>query len=141
MTAAQYGNIPQCPSDQCGTLTGGNAALEPEVADTISVGFTLTPTALPDFSMSVDWYEIEMEDIVGIIPLNVSFDGCALSTNPAFCSNIVRRPFGTLFGDTIAGGGYVVGRVQTLLPRPSRAWISRVRTGSIWATSARSSRP
>lgn len=109
VTPAQYGNIPQCPSAQCGTLTGGNAALEPEVADTLSVGFTLTPSALPDFSMSVDWYEIEVEDIVGIIPLNVSFDGCALNTNPAFCSNIVRTPFGTLFGDNIAGGGYVVG--------------------------------
>ncbi len=109
VTAAQYGNIPQCPAAQCAVLTGGNSELTPEAADTVSIGFTLTPTALPDFTMSVDWYEIQVEDIVGTIPLGVSFNGCLNNSNAAFCENIVRTPFGALFGDTIAGGGYIVG--------------------------------
>ena len=109
VTAAQYGNIPQCPAAQCAVLTGGNSELTPEAADTVSIGFTLTPTALPDFTMSVDWYEIQVEDIVGTIPLGVSFNGCLNNSNAAFCDNIVRTPFGALFGDTIAGGGYIVG--------------------------------
>ncbi len=109
VTAAQYGNIPQCPAAQCAVLTGGNPELIPESADTVSIGFTLSPTALPDFTMSVDWYEISVDDIVGSIPLQVSFDGCLDGSNLAFCDNIVRTPFGAMFGDTIGGGGYVVG--------------------------------
>lgn len=110
VTAAQYAaGLPQCPAGQCSTLTGGNPALMPEAADTVSVGFTLTPTALPDLMMSVDWYRIEVEDIVGAIPLSVSLDGCLSGTNLAYCDNVVRTSFGTLFGDTLAGGGYIVG--------------------------------
>jgi len=37
------------------------------------------------------------------------FNGCATGTNPEYCSRVVRTSFGTLFGDTIAGGGYVEG--------------------------------
>lgn len=109
VTPAQYGSIPQCPSAQCSTLAGGNPLVEPEVADTLTLGFTLTPTALPDFTMSVDWYEIEVEEIIGTIPLNTLFNGCLNGTNAEYCSSVVRTSFGTLFGDTIAGGGYVVG--------------------------------
>jgi outer membrane receptor protein involved in Fe transport len=109
VTPAQYGNIPQCPAEQCAVLTGGNPLVEPETADTITFGFTLNPTALPDLTMSLDWYEIEVEDIIGNIPLNEVFDGCADGTHPEFCSMVVRSSFGGLFGQTIAGGGYIVG--------------------------------
>jgi outer membrane receptor protein involved in Fe transport len=109
VTAAQYGNILQCIAEQCSVLTGGNPQVEPETADTITLGFTLNPTALPELTMSVDWYEIEVEDIIAAFPLNTRFDGCALGTHPEYCDGIVRTSFGTLFGDTIAGGGYIVG--------------------------------
>jgi outer membrane receptor protein involved in Fe transport len=109
VTQAQYGNILQCIADQCSVLTGGNPLVEPETADTITVGFTLNPTALPDLTMSVDWYEIEVKDIIGNIPLNSIFNACADGSQPEYCDYIVRTPFGTLFGDTIAGGGYIVG--------------------------------
>jgi len=109
VTPEQYGNITDCPSSQCAVLTGGNPELMPEEADTITVGFTLNPSFLPGFTMSVDWYEITIEDIIGSIPLDVSLQGCLDGTQPGYCSNIVRTPFGTLFGDTIEGGGYIVG--------------------------------
>ncbi len=109
VTPAQYGNITQCPAAQCAVLTGGNPDVQPETADTVTVGFTLSPTALPEFTMSVDWYEIEVEDIIGNIPLNTIFNGCADGTHPEYCSMVVRSSFGGLFGQTIAGGGYIVG--------------------------------
>jgi outer membrane receptor protein involved in Fe transport len=90
-------------------LTGGEETLTPEEADTITVGFTLTPSFLPGFTMSVDWYEIEIEDVISNIPLDVSLAGCLDNSNPEYCANIVRTPFGTLFGDTIDGGGYIIG--------------------------------
>ncbi len=109
VTPAQYGNITQCPAAQCAVLTGGNPLVEPETADTITFGFTLNPTALPDFTMSLDWYEIEVDGIIGNIPLNTIYNGCASGTNPEYCASVVRSPFGGLFGQTIAGGGYIVG--------------------------------
>jgi iron complex outermembrane receptor protein len=109
VTPAQYGNITQCPAAQCAVLTGGNPLVEPEIADTITFGFTYNPTALPDLTVSLDWYEIEVEDIIGNIPLNTIFNGCASGSNPEYCSSVVRSSFGGLFGQTIAGGGYIVG--------------------------------
>jgi iron complex outermembrane receptor protein len=109
VTPAQYGTIPQCPAAQCAVLTGGNPLVEPEIADTVTFGFTYNPTALPDLTVSLDWYEIEVEDIIGNIPLNTIFNGCASGSNPEYCSSVVRSSFGGLFGQTIAGGGYIVG--------------------------------
>jgi iron complex outermembrane recepter protein len=109
VTPAQYTNISNCPSSQCSVLTGGNPDLLPEEADTVTVGFTLNPSFLPGFTMSVDWYEIEIEGIVGNIPLPVIFEGCLDGTNLSYCNDIVRAPDGVLFGDSIDGGGYIVG--------------------------------
>jgi iron complex outermembrane receptor protein len=110
VTPAQYAaGISPCPSSQCAVLTGGNPELTPEEADTLTVGFSLTPTFLPGFTMSVDWYEITVESIVGNIPLDVSLSGCLSGNTPAFCDNIVRTSFGTLYGNDIPGGGYIIG--------------------------------
>jgi len=107
VTAAQYGHIPQCPAGQCATLTGGNPNLKPEDADTVSVGVTLTP--FQDFTASVDYYQIKTKGQIGIIPLNTSYNQCLTTGNPTYCSLIVRSATGSLFGTTIAGGGYIQG--------------------------------
>ena len=115
VTAAQYGNglttnlIPQCVSNQCSTLTGGNPELEPEEADTFSVGVTITPSFLPNFTLSVDWYTIEMAGLVGIVPLEVSMNSCLDGSSPELCANIVRDAEGSITGDFVASGGYVAG--------------------------------
>lgn len=115
VTAAQYGNglttntIPQCVSNQCATLTGGNPDLKPEEADTLSIGVTLTPAFLPNFSMSIDWYQIEMKGLIGIVPLDVSLQGCLDGSQPAYCANIVRDAEGSINGDFVETGGYVAG--------------------------------
>lgn len=115
VTAAQYGNgsttniIPQCISNQCSTLTGGNPLLKPEEADTISFGFTLTPQFLPNFSLSIDWYQIETEGLVDDIPLEVSMNGCLDGSQPIYCQNVVRDAQGSITGDFVATGGYVAG--------------------------------
>ena len=107
VTPAQYGHIPQCPAGQCATLTGGNANLEPETADTWTAGFTLTPWH--NFLSSVDFYQIKLKGEIGTIPLNTSYEQCLATGNPTYCSLIVRSATGGLFGSTIAGGGYIEG--------------------------------
>ena len=115
VTAAQYGNglstntIPQCVSSQCATLTGGNPDLKPEESDTYSVGVTLTPSFLPNLSLSIDWYEIKMKGLVGIVPLDVSLAGCLDGSQPIYCNNVVRDAEGSINGDFVETGGYVAG--------------------------------
>ena len=53
------------PTTQSGAgFSGGNPNLKPEKADTWTAGFVVTPTFLPNFSTSVDWYDISISDAI-----------------------------------------------------------------------------
>jgi outer membrane receptor protein involved in Fe transport len=116
VTAAQYGNggttnsIGQCPSGQCAILTGGNENLSPEKAKTFSVGMTIMPELVPGLVASVDYYKIDVYNgIIQGIPINVSLSNCLASGDPKFCGLVHRNSAGTLYGSTVAGGGYIDG--------------------------------
>ena len=50
---------------------------------------------------------MHMRALVGVVPQEVTLNGCLTGSNPAYCQNVVRGPAGILFGQTIAGGGWV----------------------------------
>jgi len=114
VTAAQYGNggstntIPQCVSNQCGQVIGGNPDLKPEQADTYSIGVTFTPNRWPNLTGSIDYYHIKLTDSVGAIPGAFLFTQCLQTGDPTYCSQIVRTPVGSLTGASVAGGGYIL---------------------------------
>jgi iron complex outermembrane recepter protein len=120
VSAAQYGNgnvagavyngsIPQCVSLQCGQIIGGNTGLKPEEAETYSVGFTVTPTFLPNFNGSIDYYHISLRNEVTQAPADFIVTQCLAQGDPTDCSQIVRNHItGALTGATVAGGGYVI---------------------------------
>lgn len=114
VTAAQYGNggttntIQQCVSNQCGQVIGGSTALKPETADTYSIGVTAAPGLVPGLTGTIDYFHIQMDNLVGSLPGAVLFNGCLLNGTPQFCSQIVRSPLGDLFGASVAGGGYIL---------------------------------
>jgi len=113
VTAAQYGNggttdrIIQCPAGQCAVLQGGNAALQPEKANTYSVGFTVTPTFVPGFTGSFDYYKIDLSNVIGTVGENIILNNCLNTGDATDCSKIVRSPNGSLFGTSITGGGFI----------------------------------
>lgn len=109
VTAAQYGRIPQCPSGQCSVLNGGNELLDPERARTLTLGFTATPRFVPNLTMSLDWYRIKVDDIIGTVGANVILASCLSSGSPIDCAAVKRSSNGSLVAATVAGGGYVVG--------------------------------
>lgn len=120
VTAAQYGNgvaktfggtsmLVQC-SIACGEVSGGNPRLAPESADTWSMGFTFTPSAIPTLTGSVDYFHILLKGEIGAVPAGVTLSQCLATGDPSWCSQIVRTPAGSLFGSTVAGGGYIVQR-------------------------------
>lgn len=90
VTAAQYGNIATNPASQYNGLTGGNPDLIPETADTYSVGFVWTPNFIDNLSMTVDWYDIEIEDVIGGVGADLALNTCL--TQNQFCELVNRAP-------------------------------------------------
>lgn len=115
VTAAQYGNggstntVVQCPSGQCAVLNGGNPDLQAEKAKTFSVGVSLTPTFLPGFTASIDYWDVDLKGTIGSIPLEITLQKCMDTGDAQFCSLVNRAPNGTLFGTSVQGGGYIDG--------------------------------
>ena len=97
VTAAQYGNILLNPAEQYNTLGGGNPNLSPEVADTYTVGLVITPEALPGFSATIDWYNINISDVVGVLGADDVIQTCANTGDAELCSKIHRDSLGTVW--------------------------------------------
>jgi len=87
-------------------VSGGNPALQPEVADTYTIGFVIQPSALEGLSVSIDYFNIEIEDFITSFGggaanvLNVCYDASnpAGGAGSAFCSVINRRGDGSIEG-------------------------------------------
>jgi len=97
VTAAQYGNIIDVVSGQTQSLTGGNPDLRPEEADTTTFGFVWTPGFAEGLSVSVDYFNILVSDVISAgIPAQTILDQCHATGNDAFCSLITRSARGDL---------------------------------------------
>lgn len=96
VTAAQYGNITACGSNYCTITTGGNVALKPETADTYTLGFVFSPKALRQFSLSVDYYDIKVKNIIGTLSPTLILSQCLNSGSTFYCGLINRDSTGSL---------------------------------------------
>lgn len=72
---------------------GGNPGLEPETAETESIGVILTPSFLPGLALSIDLISIEIEDAIVSVSAQNIVDQCydAGSLNNTFCALIGRN--------------------------------------------------
>jgi outer membrane receptor protein involved in Fe transport len=95
VTSAQYGAIPP-DSGQLNVVTGGNPNLEPETADTITLGAVVQPAAIPGLIASIDYFNIDLEDAVGTVPPSFTLQTCLDTGNPVFCDLINRGTDGSL---------------------------------------------
>lgn len=109
VTAAQYGKIAACPSDTCVTQGGGNSALKPETADTFTAGVVLTPTFVPDLTLTVDYFNIYVDGYIAGVDAQTAINQCTQAASPYFCGLFHRDPTsGVLFGTN----GYIVATNQ-----------------------------
>ena len=69
---------------------------------------TITPSALPNLTASVDYYRIELDDAIGTMPGAFLFNQCQATGDPLFCSQIRRTSLGALTGSSVASGGYIL---------------------------------
>jgi outer membrane receptor protein involved in Fe transport len=108
VTAGQYGSIIQCVSAQCGFLAGGNPHLKPETSDTKSYGVVFTPTFLRNFSATIDYFDIEVDKVIGPLDPGSALNLC-VAGNLTFCGLVHRQAVtGIIFG-TGPTAGYVTG--------------------------------
>ncbi|CAN5231809.1 TonB-dependent receptor [soil metagenome] len=61
-----------CLTTQFQNFGGGNTALDPELSDTWNAGLVWNP--LDDLSLSIDYYQIELEDQIATLPLQAILD-------------------------------------------------------------------
>jgi iron complex outermembrane receptor protein len=112
VTQAQYGNIAPNAANQYNGLIGGNPQLKPEIADTYTVGLVLTPRAVPNLSISVDYFDIKIKQVIGGVGGDVILNNCLNGVNTAiFCPLVHRGIGGTLW---LTNSGYVTDTNQNL---------------------------
>ncbi len=95
VTAAQYGKIVDSPAQQYNALYGGNPALKPEVSRSKTLGLVATPSK--DFSLSVDFFQVNVEDAISVLPPTTVLAQCLATGNAQFCSLITRDRNGSLW--------------------------------------------
>ena len=107
VTPAQYGNIFDVISGQTQSLTGGNPFLDPESADTYTIGFVWTPSFVDGLSLSIDYFDIKVEGAIQAgIPAQTTLDECLATGDPIFCSLINRNPVNGSLASGSPGVGF-----------------------------------
>ena len=71
-------------------LQGSNPNLKPEDSTTKTFGFVVTPTALPGFAVTVDYFDINVKGAVASINFQTSINNCIATGTDTFCNNVIR---------------------------------------------------
>lgn len=94
MSAAQVGVIPDIISGQINTFDGSNPNDLPgaEEADTFTAGVVFTPEFdwARNFMFSVDYYDIDISDIIGEFSAQEILDACYVAGVQSECDKIIR---------------------------------------------------
>jgi outer membrane receptor protein involved in Fe transport len=99
------GSITNPTAAQANIVVGGNIDLKPETAKTWTLGVVFQPEFLPKFSVSVDYYNIRVKDVIGAATPGDLINSCfgnvtAASASDPDCLVIRRNPItGGLDGD------------------------------------------
>lgn len=93
LTAAQRANLPPA-GYSLGIISGSNPDLVSETSDSYTYGVVLQPRFLPGFSLSVDYYDINVSGVIVSLAaqtiVNTCFDAAAGLTNP-LCGSFQRN--------------------------------------------------
>jgi outer membrane receptor protein involved in Fe transport len=89
------------PNSQIQGLFGGNPDLREEESDTFTIGAVITPRAIPGLSITIDYYNIEIDDAISVLggSLNNLLDLCfnvSQNINDPLCQAVNRGPDGVI---------------------------------------------
>ncbi|MEM1147876.1 MAG: TonB-dependent receptor [Pseudomonadota bacterium] len=77
-------------------LFGGNPDLEQETAETVTLGVIWSPSFIDDLTFTLDYFDIEIEDVIRTVPSQTIFDFCYLDGLTQYCEDIDRNPDGSV---------------------------------------------
>ena len=110
---------PNYTSGIAGVL-GGNPFLAPEESDSFTFSTVLQPRFIPNFSLVLDYYEIEIENVIAAVSAQAAANNCVngATLNTAACDTIFRNTgdpseafwVGGPAGDPI--GGFIQGSIN-----------------------------
>jgi iron complex outermembrane receptor protein len=93
------------------TTGAGNAFLQPETAKTRTAGFVYSPAAIPGLSLSLDWYNIRIENRISAVGATDIVKECYVFGVPSYCDSIRRDATGQI--TNLAIGNANRGKVET----------------------------
>ncbi|HZZ31081.1 MAG TPA: TonB-dependent receptor [Phenylobacterium sp.] len=92
LTTAQVLAIEKNPANQYNGQFGGNPNLKPEISDTYTAGVVFQPTFLPGLNVSVDYFNIKVDQFISGLGANLIINQCLSTQNPFFCGLVHREP-------------------------------------------------
>jgi iron complex outermembrane recepter protein len=95
LSTTLFGLVPP-DSGQLNILIGGNVDLTPETANTWTVGAIITPHQVEGLTVSVDYFNIALKDVISTIPPSFTLNTCLQTGDPQFCGLINRGTDGSL---------------------------------------------
>lgn len=73
-------------------FVGGNVDLKEEQARTITAGVVLTPSFAPGLSLTLDYFDIKIDDAISSLGRTYTIQQCVLTNTPVYCDNVIRDP-------------------------------------------------
>jgi len=93
------------PAAQFYFKQGGSTELTPEESDTYSYGVVFTPRFAPGLAITVDYFDIKIDNVISTFGANNTWTACYTVNDPAACARIHRTPgTGQLWTD---GSGFI----------------------------------
>ncbi len=113
------GLINQPPAGQINVTRSGNLNLDTEKAETWTLGFIAQPAAIPGLALTVDYFNISIDDAISVPAIGDIINGCYFGANLDFATNpvcqLVSRSATT--GEISGSPDEVQGLIQNLTNR------------------------
>ena len=111
LRADLYGTDLKSPADQYNILQSGNEMVAPEESASFTAGLVATPAFIEGLTLTLDYFDISVEQGIGTIPAATALQKCLDTGLPAFCGLIHRHPVN---GSLWLTGGYILARITNL---------------------------
>jgi outer membrane receptor protein involved in Fe transport len=104
LAASLYNTDLNSPADQYNIKGGGNPLVAPEESESITIGAVITPESVPGLTLTIDYFDITVEDGIGTVSAKTALDKCVSTGTAQYCGLINRQP---VTGSLWLQGGYI----------------------------------
>ena len=111
LSADLYGSDLKSPADQYNIKGGGNPNINPEESESFTAGIIITPNSVPGLTVTLDYFDITIEDGIGSVSAATALDNCISTGAASYCNLINRKPGN---GSLWLTGGYISAQLTNI---------------------------